>query len=96
VTLSFRCQVPDWDAATPPLTGEVIGRMRADPSFAYGLITSTVPTLPRRTIVNTVILTADAEGNYFFVDGQALLTPLIQSTMPMLLLAGPSRSQSQP
>lgn len=96
VTLSFRCQVPDWDAAAPPLTDEVISRMRADASFAYGLITTTVPTLPRRSITDTVTLTADANGNYFFVDGQALLTPLIQSTMPMLLLAGHTRSQGQP
>ncbi|KAG0771963.1 hypothetical protein G6F21_014625 [Rhizopus arrhizus] len=70
--------------------------MRPDASFAYGLITTTVPTLPRRSITATVTLTADANGNYFFVDGQALLTPLIQSTMPMLLLAGHSRSQGQP
>ncbi len=96
VTVSYRCRVPDWNAATPPLTDAVIGRMRTDPSFAYGLITTTVPTLPRRTIVDTVTLTADADGNYFFADGQALLAPLIQSTMPMIILTHHSRSQGQP
>lgn len=96
VQLSFSCQVPDWSAATPPLTGEVISRMMADSSFAYRLITTTVPGLPRRTITDTVALTADADGNYFFVDVQALLGPLIQSTMPMVMLGGHDRPQLQP
>ncbi len=94
--LSFSCQIPDWGAATPALTDEVISRMKADAWFAYRLITTTVPILPRRTITDTVVLTADTDGNYFFADVQALLTPLIQSTMPMLMLAGHDRAQVQP
>lgn len=85
--VTFTCQVPDWDANGPALTDDLVRRMRNDASFAYHLIVSTVPALPRRTISATAIATGDADGGYFFADGPPLLAPLLQTIMPMLFLA---------